>query len=97
MNQKHYQELPELPIIIPRNTIVNNKLDEQPNKLIPYICLFTLNSNAVVSMYLQQPQKAKIINELASLGLPNHLPIQAKKDLALLLAKLNIDTQLYEN
>ena len=56
-----------------------------------------LNSNVVQSMSLQQPQKVKIISELARLYLPNHMHIQAKKDLALLLAKLNIDTQKYEN
>ena len=43
------------------------------------MCLFILNSNAVQSMNLQQPQKAKIINELAKLYLPNYMHIQAKK------------------
>ena len=57
-----------------------------------------LNSIAVQAMNLQQPQRAKIINELANLYLPNHMLIQAKKkNLALLIAKLNIDTQQYEN
>ena len=60
------------------------------------MCLFILNSNAVQSMNLQQPQKAKTINELAKLNLPNHMHIKVKKDVALLLAKLNFDTQ-YEN
>ena len=79
------------------NQITNKKPDENPNELTPNMCLFILNSNAVHSMSLQHPQKAKIISELAKLYLPNHMHIQAKKDLALLLAKLNIDTQQYEN
>ena len=45
-------------------------------------------------MNLQQPKKARIINELPNIYIPNHMPIQAKKDLPLLLAKLNVDTQV---
>ena len=43
-------------------------------------------------MNLLNPQKAKIINELANIYIPNHMLIQAKRDLALLIAKLNVDT-----
>ena len=77
--------------------LINKKPDENPNELTPNMCLFILNSNAVQSINLKQPQKAKIISELAKLYLPSHMHIQAKKDLALLLAKLNIDTQQNEN
>lgn len=55
------------------NQIINKKPDEYPNELTPNMCLFILNSNAVQSMNLKQPQKAKIISELAKLYLPNHM------------------------
>ena len=79
------------------NEIINKMPHKNPNELTPNMCLFILNSNTVQSMNLKQPQTAKIISELAKLYLPNHMHIQAKKDLALLLTKLNIDTQQNEN
>ena len=57
-NQKHYQELIKL------STKSQMKIQIQ---LTPNMCLFILNSNAVQSMNLQQPQKAKIINELGKI------------------------------
>ena len=57
------------------NEIINKQPDENLNKLTPNMFLFILNSNAVHSMNLQQPQKAKLINKLAKLYLTSHIHI----------------------
>ena len=84
------------PETLPGINPLTDKQDAQPNMQSPNICLFILNCNAVQAMNIHQLQKTKIIAELAKIYIPDDMLIQAKKDLALLLTKLNIDTQSYE-
>ena len=84
------------PETLPGINPLTNKQDALPKMQSPNICLFILNCNAVQAMNIHQLQKTKIIAELAKIYIPDDMLIQAKKDLALLLTKLNIDTQSYE-